>query len=83
MKSVQQLSELGDYPTKNEIIKRANEINPGERSDETYREALSALQNAHGQVKMAYLGENSYVYYSTRYPDPDSAEWVKLHGEKQ
>ena len=83
MKSVQQLSELGDYPTRNEIIKRANEINPGERSDETYREALSALQNVHGQIKMAYLGGNSYVYYSTRYPDPDSAEWVKLHGEKQ
>jgi hypothetical protein len=54
-------------------------------SEETYRGVgtLSTLQNAHRQIKMAYLGGNNYVYYPATSPDPDSAMWVKLRGKKQ
>ena len=81
LKAVHQLAEeMNRYPNKNEIITRADEINPGDREEESYRTVLSRLQNEHGQVKMAYLGGNAYLYYPASEPDPIEAKWFKING---
>jgi hypothetical protein len=69
------------YPSKRDVVDIAQELDPS-RSQRSHETALSRLQTEYGQVKMAYLGGNRYVYYPAREPDPEAAEYVRLQGEE-
>jgi len=70
-----------DYGAKREIIERCQQMDPT-RSERTHQTALTRLRDEYGQIKMAHLGGNDYVYYPAHMPDPSDAEYVKVDGEK-
>lgn len=68
------------YPTLGQIAERAQE--EYELSEDSYREILRRIRRD-GGAKMARLGSSTYVYYPASYPDPDSACYVRVEGEKR
>lgn len=69
------------YPSKRDVVGVAQELDPS-RSTRSHETALSRLQTEYGQVKMAYLGGNEYVYYPASKPDPAGAEYVRCGGKQ-
>ena len=84
LEAVEELAQpdFGEYPTRKEVVARAQEEDPS-RDEESHRKALSRLQKEQGEIKMAYLGGNDYIYLPAEMPDPPEAEWIKIEGEKQ
>jgi len=70
------------YPSKNEIIELAYDIDDGQNGRDSYERALQRLQREAGEVKAARIGSTTWVYYPARYPDPPEASYVKVDGEK-
>ena len=71
------------YPSKDEIIERAYDIDKGHNGRDTYERTLQRLQREAGEVKAARIGSTTWVYYPVHYPDPPEASYVKVNGEKQ
>lgn len=69
------------YPSKRDVIDVTQELDPS-RSTRSHETALSRLQTEYGQVKLAYLGGNEYVYYPAREPNPANAEYIRHGGEE-
>lgn len=69
------------YPSKRDVVAVAQELDPS-RAPRSHETALSRLQSEYGQVKLAYLGGNEYVYYPASEPDPANAEYVRFGGEE-
>lgn len=69
-----------EYPTKDEILDFAQEMDPS-RDKTTHQTALYRLRDG-GDIKMAYLGGNEYVYYPADLSDPPDAEWIKIGDEQ-
>lgn len=82
LEAVFALSEVDshEYPTKDEILESAQEMDPS-RAKTTHQTALYRLRDD-GDIKMAYLGGNEYVYYPKELSDPPDAEWVKISDEQ-
>jgi hypothetical protein len=70
------------YPSKNEVIERAYEVDDGYNSKNSYEEAFRRLQATYGEVKAARIGSSTWVYYPSNYPDPPEAFSVTQYGEK-
>lgn len=68
------------FPTRREITFLCKQRD--DRSEETYREALSRLVNQYGEVKRADLGNNQQVYYLTWRDDPEEAESIHPEPER-
>jgi len=71
------------YPSKEEIVDRAAEIDNRYNEWATYEEAFRRLQSEFGQVKAARIGSSTWVYYGVSHPDPPEASYVLLEGEQK
>jgi hypothetical protein len=71
------------YPSKEEIVDRAIELDNGYNSRRTYENALGRLRKRHGEVAAARVGQTTWVYYPEYFPDPAEASYVLVGGEKR
>lgn len=82
LQSVKELAEdHGEYPTRKEIVARAQEKNPS-RAKDSHRRVLIRLRDNEGEITMAHLGGNDYVYFPSDMPVPKEAEYIKIEGEE-